>query len=64
MIRTSCDGGWPWTGTCFFRGLLPPDEVRAAGQAVLARLRAGGWADDRGIPFNRLPYLPPPAAVH
>jgi Phytanoyl-CoA dioxygenase (PhyH) len=37
-------------GYVFFRGLLPADEVRAAGQAVLARLRAGGWVDDRGIP--------------
>ena len=27
--------------------------VRAAGQAVLARLQAGGWADDRGIPSVR-----------
>ena len=37
-------------GYLFFRGLLPADEVRAAGLAVLARLRAGGWVDDRGIP--------------
>ncbi len=40
-------------GYLFFRGLLPPDEVRAAGQAILARLQAGGWADDRGIPSVR-----------
>jgi hypothetical protein len=37
-------------GYLFFRGLLPASEVRAAGQAVLARLRSGGWVDDRGIP--------------
>ena len=40
-------------GYLFFRGLLPPEEIRAAGQAVLARLQAGGWADDRGIPSVR-----------
>lgn len=40
-------------GYLFFRGLLPADQIRAAGQAVLARLRAGGWADDRGIPSIR-----------
>ncbi len=37
-------------GYLFFRGLLPAGEVQAAGQAVLARLRAGGWVDERGIP--------------
>jgi Phytanoyl-CoA dioxygenase (PhyH) len=37
-------------GYLFFRGLLPADQVRAAGLAVLARLRSGGWVDDRGIP--------------
>jgi Phytanoyl-CoA dioxygenase (PhyH) len=37
-------------GYLFFRGLLPAEEVRAAGQTVLDRLRAGGWADDRGVP--------------
>jgi hypothetical protein len=37
-------------GYLFFRGLLPVGEVRAAGLAVLARLQAGGWVDDRGIP--------------
>jgi Phytanoyl-CoA dioxygenase (PhyH) len=37
-------------GYLFFRALLPADEIRAAGQAVLGRLRAGGWVDDRGIP--------------
>ena len=37
-------------GYLFFRGLLPAGEVQAAGRAVLARLQAGGWADDRGIP--------------
>jgi hypothetical protein len=43
-------------GYLFFRGLLPAAEVRAAGDAVLDRLRSGGWADDRGIPA-----LPPRA---
>ena len=43
-------------GYLFFRGLLPAAEVRAAGAAVLDRLRSGGWADDRGIPA-----LPPRA---
>jgi len=37
-------------GYLFFRGLLPADEARAAGQTVLAALRAGGWVDDRGVP--------------
>ncbi|MGH3182891.1 MAG: hypothetical protein ACRDOE_13435 [Streptosporangiaceae bacterium] len=37
-------------GYLFFRGLLPAAQVRAAGRAVLARLRSGGWVDDRGIP--------------
>jgi len=37
-------------GYLFFRGLLPAAEVRAAGLAVMARLRDGGWMDDRGIP--------------
>ena len=37
-------------GYLFFRGLLPLGEVQAAEQAVLARLRAGGWVDERGIP--------------
>jgi len=37
-------------GYLFFRSLLPADEVRSAGRAVLARLRDGGWVDDRAIP--------------
>jgi Phytanoyl-CoA dioxygenase (PhyH) len=37
-------------GYLFFRGLLAADEVRAAGRAVLALLRDGGWVDDRAIP--------------
>jgi hypothetical protein len=37
-------------GYLFFRGLLPAGQIRAAGQAVLAQLRAGGWVDDRAIP--------------
>jgi hypothetical protein len=37
-------------GYLFFRGLLPAAEVRTAGLTVLARLRSGGWVDDRGIP--------------
>ena len=37
-------------GYLFFRGLLPADELRATGQAVLAALRAGGWVDDRAVP--------------
>ena len=37
-------------GYLFFRGLLPAAQVSAIGQAVLGELRAGGWADDRGIP--------------
>jgi hypothetical protein len=40
-------------GYLFFRGLLPAGEVRDAGLAVLARLRAGGWVDERGIPSIR-----------
>jgi hypothetical protein len=37
-------------GYVFFRGLLPAEDVRAAGTAVVDRLRTGGWVDDRGIP--------------
>ena len=37
-------------GYLFFRGLLPEDEIWAAGQIVLERLRSGGWVDDKGIP--------------
>ncbi len=37
-------------GYLFFRGLLSAGQVRQAGQAVLAELHSGGWADDRGIP--------------
>ena len=37
-------------GYLFFRGLLPAGQVQAAGQAVQAQLRSGGWIDDRGIP--------------
>jgi len=37
-------------GYLFLRGLLPGGQVRAAGHAVLAQLRSGGWIDDRGIP--------------
>ena len=37
-------------GYLFFRGLLPAGQIRAAGHAVLAQLRSGGWIDDRGIP--------------
>ena len=40
-------------GYLFFRGLLAAAHVRAAGDAALARLRAGGWADDRGTPSTR-----------
>lgn len=37
-------------GYLFFRGLLPPDQIRAAGAAVSERLRSGGWVDDQGKP--------------
>jgi hypothetical protein len=40
-------------GYLFFRGLLPADQVRAAGAAVSARLRSGGWVDDLGTPSAR-----------
>src|SRR5580693_3930749 len=33
-------------GYLFFRGLLPEDDIWAAGQIILERLRAGGWVDD------------------
>jgi len=38
-------------GYLFFRGLLPAEQVRAAGHAVLAQLRRGGWVDYRAIPM-------------
>ena len=37
-------------GYLFFRGLLPAHQVLAVGQAVLARLRAGGWVDEQAVP--------------
>jgi hypothetical protein len=37
-------------GYLFFRGLLPPDQIRAAAAAVSERLRSGGWVDDMGTP--------------
>ena len=37
-------------GYLFFRGLLPAGPVRAAGTAVLARLRRGGWTGADGTP--------------
>jgi hypothetical protein len=37
-------------GYLFFRGLLPADTLRAAGAAVLERLRDGGWTDGDGAP--------------
>jgi hypothetical protein len=33
----------------FFRGLLAAGPIRAAGHAVLAQLRSGGWVDDRAL---------------
>jgi hypothetical protein len=35
-------------GYLFFRGLLPADEIRAAGTDVAAKLRAGGWITAEG----------------
>src|SRR3984957_8831673 len=40
-------------GYLFFRCLLPPGTVRAAGAAALARLRDGGWTDPDGTPSGR-----------
>jgi hypothetical protein len=40
-------------GYLFFRGLLPAGTVRAAGEAVLARLRDGGWASADGAPSGQ-----------
>ena len=37
-------------GYLFFRGLLPVGTLRAAGAAVLARLRDGGWTGADGTP--------------
>ena len=37
----------------FFRGLLPAGTVRAAGVAVLARLRGGGWVGPDGTPSGQ-----------
>jgi Phytanoyl-CoA dioxygenase (PhyH) len=44
-------------GYLFFRGLLPAGQVQAAGSAVAARLRDGGWLTARGAPAG-----PPRAA--
>jgi hypothetical protein len=40
-------------GYLFFRGLLPTDQVMAAGSAVAGKLRAGGWIDGDGTPSAR-----------
>jgi hypothetical protein len=54
-------------GYLFFRGLLPAGPVRAAGAAVLARLRDGGWARADGTAsaqpraLNSADGLPDPA---
>jgi hypothetical protein len=42
----------------FFRGLLPAEQVRAAGHAVLAQLRFGGWVDDPPCRFSRARSTP------
>jgi hypothetical protein len=54
-------------GYLFFRGLLPAEQLRAAGAAVATRLRDGGWADANGAPsaqpraLNALDALSDPA---
>jgi hypothetical protein len=54
-------------GYLFFRGLLPAGEIRAAGAAVAAKLRAGGWITAEGAPagpqraVNAVDALPDPA---
>ena len=50
-------------GYLFCRGLLPAGQVRQAGQSVLAELRSGGWADDRGIPSIRPRAVNPKEAL-
>jgi hypothetical protein len=40
-------------GYLFFRGLLPAEQVRATGSAVLEKLRAGGWISGRDTPSAR-----------
>ncbi len=40
-------------GYLFFRGLLPADQVSAAGRAVAAALHAGGWIDAEWRPAGR-----------
>ena len=45
-------------GYLFFRGLLPAGQVAAAGEAVAAKLRAGGWLCADGAPS------PQPRAVN
>jgi hypothetical protein len=54
-------------GYLFFRGLLPAQQMRAAGAAVMSRLRDGGWVDADGTPstepraVNSLDALSDPA---
>jgi hypothetical protein len=54
-------------GYLFFRGLLPAQQVLAAGAAAMSRLRDGGWADADGAPsaqpraLNSLDALSDPA---
>jgi hypothetical protein len=42
-------------GYLYFRGLLPASQVRAAGAAVLARLRDGGWTSADGTAATASP---------
>jgi hypothetical protein len=50
-------------GYLFFRGLLPADQIRAAGAAVSERLRSGGWVDDQGTPSPVPPAVNPMDAL-
>jgi hypothetical protein len=67
-----CDfhGGWhqdqqrlAGDGYLFFRGLLPADQVLAAGTVVRDRLREGGWTDPDDMPSGQQRAVNPSDAL-
>jgi Phytanoyl-CoA dioxygenase (PhyH) len=50
-------------GYLFFRGLLPADQVLAAGTVVRDRLREGGWTDPDGMPSGQQRAVNPSDAL-
>ena len=53
MIRPSSASGWRRPATCSSVACCQAGTVRAAGAAVLARLRGGGWVCPDGTPSGQ-----------